>query len=175
MRPSNVPAFAIALAADQAHFPAYQAQVVQSIIDEAGREDALALASFERDCGAWLVANERNRAMGLPLASKPLQRSAQKVISFQDNPTGVIYVWIELDSPMGSPCPDLSPLPTPPPTTNPRIVRRLVGNWFSTAADNRYPVDAPPISATADDGTSGVFQFFPSAMGLGSGWWLKVR
>lgn len=174
MRPSNVPSFAIALAADQAHFPAYQAQVVQSIIDEAGREDANSLNNFQHACEDWRIANERSRAMSLPLASKPQQPIGQAVRSVSDKDTGVVYVWIESGSPLGSPCPDLAPLPTPPAAINPRIARRIAGSWFSAGADNRYPVDAPPISATADDGTSGTFTFYPSAMGLGSGWWLKV-
>jgi hypothetical protein len=172
MRPASVPETAIPLPPPGGGFLAQQADQIQGIQREVGRENETAATLFDTACTNWTLTNLRNRDLKLPLTPKPAPPTAQVVMASDPDPDGVVWVWIVQDGSLRAPCPDLPPLPVAPGPNHVHILRRITGDWFSAGQDDTYSADGPPVTATADDGTSGIFQKYSAP--VGPGWYKKV-
>ena len=176
-RPAGVPITAIPVPPPGGANPMEQTQFIAGVQQEVVRENTVNLANAQAEFTDWVMTNDRNRMMNIPITPKPPAFVPQVVSTVPDDvaTSGVIWMWISEGTPVE--CPDLPPIPTAPGPNHVHIVRLITGSWFAAGQDDTYPatnypaVAAPPVNATSDDGVSGTFVKYSAP--VGPGWYLK--
>ncbi len=171
MKPSNAPETAIPIPPGGL-FPQEPLTQIAGIQRVVAMLNSMVTTNFAGACSNWTLANLHNREMAIALTAKPEPPNIQTVVTGSDTDpqSGIIWLWITVE-PM-APCPDLPALPTPPGPGHIHIGRLIFDNWYAAGQDDTYPVTAPPVHATTDDGVVG--EFVRVASPVGNGWWKKV-
>ena len=162
MRPQNVPDYAVPFPLD-AHFPEVQAQTIAAMRSQQEHENANTVLIYSIACQNWLLANTRNRGMGLPIQPKPVASNlgAVNAVEGEDH---VAWVWISPGDPAGTPCPDLPVAPIPQPG-NQHIGGQIWGAYWQCFPDDTMS-DGAVICTTL--GT------FKKQVGMMGAYYLKV-
>lgn len=181
MRPSNVPQSATPFPLTPGPFPEVQKQTVDSIQHQVDVINAVALGVWNVAKNNWLQAAERDRELGIAIRPKPVQPATYVLnvvpeLNPDGTPNGILWLWNSDGAPLGEPCPDLPPAPTPIDTTP--VAGKIGiaipggnGEWFQCLPGDTTPVGAV-FPGVSKDGVAGLFKKVGSA--VGGGWFQKV-
>lgn len=150
---------------------AVQLAVISSIQSQISRQNTQAKQNFTGACSDWTLGATHSRELGLTLAPKPVPALLQVMNTAQKDKDSPVYVWMTDGAPVGT-CPDLAPLPPPPPAGNVAIGAHLYGNYWAALPTDTVTIDGAEVTGTSSDGISGRWRKVMYPFG---GWWLKIQ
>jgi hypothetical protein len=110
-----------------------QIQTYNQLCAMAAAANAGALQHWSGQCAQWLQNAAICRGLGIALPAKPSPQPLATLLNNYPVPPNFgedLWVWETQGPPLGSPCPDLAPLPTPLPLNTPLIGINVGGSWY---------------------------------------------
>lgn len=176
---SEVPTGAILLPPGIA-VPTFQADWIAGVERQLDDYNSKASTGYAAQCSNWAINAARCQSLGVPLPPKPEPANTLVLNVSVEQEDGSVYVWQTTGDPVGAPCPDLPPLPVPPPAGTPDIGPYTgVPNYYACGSDDTVSVGSTVTVATGQTFKSGAtvpagkYQKIGGMM-PGMNWYLKV-